>query len=234
MSRKTKLYDGKSKTLYATAEANEIIMHFRDDVIAADGSEKGKIKGKGAINNHVSIFLFKYLESYNVPTHFIKQESVSEMLVNKLEMIPVEVVMRNIAAGNLCERYGLEKGSELTVPVLEYYLKNDELKTPLMNEYHIYTMELATQSDLQFMAKQAIKINAVLKSLFQRRKILLVDLKLEFGKLGDKIALGDEISMDTCRLWDADDRESLDRDRHIDDAKRLEAIYREILERVVE
>jgi len=233
LSKKTKLYEGKSKIVYPTDNDTEILIHFKDDATAFDGVKKGKIKGKGIVNNKMSCHLFQYLERYNVPTHFIEQVSNNEMLVKKVEIIKVEVVMRNIAAGSFCKRYGIEEGINLQTPILEFYLKEDALHDPLMNEYHAYALELATREEVQYFSKQAIKINAVLRSYFQRRDILLVDFKLEFGRFEDNIILADEISPDTCRFWDAKTRRKMDKDRSRQDLGEVEGTYQEILERVL-
>jgi len=227
------LYEGKAKIVYPGETDSEVIIHFKDDATAFDGLKKGKIKGKGVINNTMSAHFFKYLEGYNVPTHFIDKISDNEMKVKKVEIIKVEVVMRNYAAGSLCKRYGLEEGLELSSPVLEFYYKEDSLHDPLMNEYHAYAMNLATKDEIQHISKQAFKINAVLRSYFQRRGILLVDFKLEFGRFGDKILLADEISPDTCRFWDADTKKKLDKDRFRQDLGSVEEAYKEILDRVL-
>jgi len=230
---KTRLYEGKSKIVYTTDDDNQLLIHFKDEATAFDGVKKGKIKGKGIVNNKISCHLFQYLERYNVPTHFIEQASDNEMLVKKVEIIKMEVAMRNIAAGHLCKRYGIEEGTDLQTPILEFYLKDDSLHNPLINEYHAYALELTTREEMQYFSKQAIKINAVLRSYFHRRDILLVDFKLEFGRLGDEIILADEISPDTCRLWDAKTRKKMDKDRFRHDLGEVEETYKEILERAL-
>lgn len=234
MAKKNQLYEGKAKKIILADDPDQVIMKFKDSRPADNGAKKRVFKGKGAINNQISSHLFKYLESYNVPTHFIEEVSEVEMLVTKLDIIKVEVVMHNIAAGSLCKRYGLEEGSELPLPILEYYLKNDDLNDPMVNEYHIYAMQLATQNELQIISKLAIKINAILKSFFQRRKTMLVDFKIEFGRFGDKILLGDEISPDTCRFWDILSKGKFDKDRFRMDSSKIENSYKEIHSRVME
>lgn len=232
-SKKTKLYEGKAKIIYSTDNESEVLIKFKDDATAFDGEKKGKIKGKGSVNNQMSSHLFPYLESHNVPTHFIEQISDTEMKCKKVDIIKVEVVMRNIAAGSLCKRYGFTEGDKLDTPILEYYLKDDDLHDPLMNDYHIYAMDLATKEEMQHISKLAIKINAVLSSYFQRRNILLVDFKLEFGRFAEKILLADEISPDTCRFWDVDTHKKLDKDRFRQDLGKVEEAYKEVLERVL-
>jgi phosphoribosylaminoimidazole-succinocarboxamide synthase len=232
LAKKNQLYEGKAKKIILADDPDQVIMKFKDNT--PEGAKKGIIKGKGAINNQISAHLFKYLESYNVPTHFIEELNETEILVKKLDIIKVEVVMHNIAAGSLCKRYGLEEGSELPLPILEYNLKNDDLNDPMVNEYHIYAMQLATQNELQIISKLAIKVNAILKSFFQRRKTMLIDFKLEFGRFGDKILLGDEISPDTCTFWDIQSKGKFDKDRFRLDSGKIEDIYKEMLSRVLE
>ena len=233
MSKKTKLYEGKAKILYPTDNAAEIILKFKDDATAFDGDKKGRIRGKGAVNNKMSCHLFRYLEGYNVSTHFIEQMSDTEMKAKKVDIILIEVVMRNIAAGSLCKRYGFKEGIDLLTPILEFYLKEDKLHDPLINEYHAFALELTTKEELQLISRLALKINAVLRSYFQRRDILLVDFKLEFGRFEDKLLLADEISPDTCRFWDANTRKKMDKDRFRYDLGEVEKTYKEVLERVL-
>ncbi|MFC1728708.1 phosphoribosylaminoimidazolesuccinocarboxamide synthase [candidate division KSB1 bacterium] len=224
MAKKTKIFEGKTKILYEGTEQNQAVVMFKDDSAASDGKQKGTIKGKGAANNQVSTFLFKYLEGYHVPTHLVKQLSDNEMLVKKVDIIPVKVVMRNVSTGSFCKKYGFEEGKDLPLPILELFLKNEKLKDPLVNEYHIYAMKLATQQELQVLSKMTVKINAVLKSFFQRRNMTLIDFTIEFGRLGDKVVLADEISFDTCNFKDIKTGEFFNRS---------EASYKEVLSRVL-
>ena len=232
-SKKEKLYEGKAKIIYSAEDESEVIIKFKDDATAFDGAKKGKIKGKGSVNNKMSCYLFEYLEKYNVPTHFIEQLSDTEMKAKKVEIILVEVVMRNIAAGSLCKRYGFKEGDKIETPILEFFLKDDDLHDPLMNEYHAYALNLATKDELRQISKLAMKINVVLSSFFERRNILLVDFKLEFGRYDGKLILADEISPNTCRFWDAETRKKLDKDRFRQDLGKVEESYKEILERVL-
>lgn len=233
VKKKKKVYEGKAKILYETDNEELLVQEFKDDATALDGLKKGTIKGKGAINNQISAHLFKYLESYHVPTHFVKVHSDNAMIVKKLEMIPVEVVMRNIATGSLVKRYGVKEGQELEHPILEYYLKDDQKHDPLINEHHILAFGHANAEELKIIARLAQKINAVLKSFFYRRNILLVDFKLEFGRYkNNKILLGDEISPDTCRLWDIESGEKLDKDRFRKDLGKVEEAYQEVRKRI--
>ncbi|NOY78894.1 MAG: phosphoribosylaminoimidazolesuccinocarboxamide synthase [Calditrichaeota bacterium] len=227
------LYEGKAKKLYATDNPDMVIQEFKDDATAFNGKKKGTIKDKGVVNNKISAFIFEFLESYHVPTHFEKVLSDREMLVKKLDIIPVEVVMRNIATGSLVKRYGLEEGKELDYPVLEFYLKDDELNDPMINEHHAVAFGLATPDEMETISRYATKINAILKSFFIRRKIRLIDFKLEFGRFKDRILLGDEISPDTCRFWDLETGEKLDKDRFRQDLGRVEEAYQEMLNRIL-
>ncbi len=227
------LYEGKAKKLYATDDPNLVIQEFKDDATAFNGKKKGTIQDKGIVNNKMSAFIFEFLESYHIPTHFEKVLSDREMLVKKLKIVPIEVVMRNIATGSLVKRYGLEDGKDLDYPVLEFYLKNDDLDDPMMNEHHAVAFGLATPEEMATITRFAMKINAILKSFFIRRKIRLVDFKLEFGRYEDKIILGDEISPDTCRLWDLETGKKLDKDRFRQDLGEVEEAYQEVLARVV-
>lgn len=234
VKKKKKLYEGKAKIVYETDNEDIYIQEFKDDATAGDGAKKGKIKSKGIVNNQVSGHLFNYLESYHVPTHFVKAHSDRSMYVKKLEMIPVEVVMRNIATGSLVKRYGVEEGKELEQPILEYYLKDDAKHDPMINENHIVSFGHATADELKQIQRFTQKINAVLKSFFYRRNLVLVDFKLEFGRnKSGKICLGDEISPDTCRFWDVDTREKLDKDRFRQDLGKVEEAYQEIRKRVL-
>ncbi|MFQ5676969.1 MAG: phosphoribosylaminoimidazolesuccinocarboxamide synthase [bacterium] len=232
--KKKKLYEGKAKIIYETDNEDIYIQEFKDDATAGDGAKKGKIKAKGVVNNQVSAHLFNYLENYHVPTHFIKTHSDRSMYVKKLEMIPVEVVMRNIATGSLVKKYGIAEGTELEQPILEYYLKDDEKHDPMINENHIVSFGHATAEELKSIQRFTQKINAVLKSFFYRRNLMLVDFKLEFGRTKTgKICLGDEISPDTCRFWDIETNEKMDKDRFRQDLGKVEEAYEEVRQRVL-
>jgi len=234
IKKKNKLYEGKAKIVYETDNEDFYIQEFKDDATAFDGKKKGKIKNKGMINNQVSGHLFNYLESYHVPTHFVKTQSDNSMVIKKLDMIPVEVVMRNIATGSLVKKYGVKEGEELEHPILEYYLKDDEKHDPMINDHHVIAFGHADQDELKQIQRFALKINAVLKSFFYRRNLLLVDFKIEFGRnKNGKIVLGDEISPDTCRLWDSETKKKLDKDRFRQDLGDVENAYKEIQQRVL-
>jgi len=232
LAKKNKIYEGKTKILYEAEKPEQLLMKFSDDMLPSGAKKKSVVKGKGAVNNQVSAFLFKYLDGYNVPNHFVKEVSDTEMLVKKTVAIRITVVMRNIATDDLCKRFDFEKGSDLPVPILEYYLKNDDLKNPLMNEYHIYAQKLATQQELLTISKLSLKINAVLKSFFQRRDLQLIEYSTEFGRFGDKLLLIDEMSPETCRLRDLKNPDVSAAMTDLEPSK-LGAVYQEIQSRVL-
>jgi len=231
--KRKKLYEGKAKIMYETEDPNYLIQEFKDDASAFDGKKKGRIANKGYVNNQVSGHLFRYLSSYYVPTHFVDFHSDTAMVVHRLDMIPVEVVVRNIAAGSLLKKTNLKEGEPLPSPLVEFYLKDDEKGDPQISEEEIFQQELCTKEDLEYIKRLALKINAILKSFFERRNIKLVDFKLEFGKdKNGKILLADEISPDTCRFWDVQTGEKLDKDRFRFDLGGVEDAYEEIRRRV--
>jgi phosphoribosylaminoimidazole-succinocarboxamide synthase len=228
------IYEGKAKRIYAISEReDEYIQEFKDDATAFNGLKKDQIKEKGEINTEISSTIFKFLENNGVPTHYVKTVSSTEMLVKRVNIIKVEVVCRNIAAGSLVKRYAFKEGTELNPPLVEYYLKSDELGDPLFTESHIFALNLATQEELDKIKELTLKINTLLKEYFLVRKIKLVDFKLEFGKdKNNNILLSDEISPDTCRLWDSETNKKLDKDRFRFDLGEVEDSYKEILKRI--
>jgi len=234
MEKKQLIYEGKAKKLYETEDPGLVIQEFKDDATAFDSAKKGVIKDKGIVNNKVSAKLFELLKKKGVETHFVKLLSDREMLVKRLKIIPIEVTMRNIVAGGMSKLLGLEEGIVLAEPVLEYHYKNDSLHDPLVNDYHIKALGMATDEQLRYIRKRAFEINNILKRFFSNRGLNLVDFKLEFGvtKKGE-ILLGDEISPDTCRLWDKGTKEKLDKDRFRRDLGGVEEAYQEILKRVL-
>ncbi|MDQ7052871.1 MAG: phosphoribosylaminoimidazolesuccinocarboxamide synthase [candidate division KSB1 bacterium] len=233
MRKKKKLYEGKAKILYETEDSNYLIQEFKDDASAFNGVKKGKIANKGYVNNQVSAHLFRYLNSYYVPNHFVDLHSDRAMVVRRLQMFPIEVVVRNIAAGSLLKRSKYKEGEVLPKPLVEFFLKDDAKGDPQITEDDILKDELASKEELEYIKRMALKINAVLKSFFERRGIKLVDFKLEFGKDKDgKILLADEISPDTCRFWDVQSGEKLDKDRFRFDLGNVEEAYEEIRRRV--
>ncbi|EGG95063.1 Phosphoribosylaminoimidazole-succinocarboxamide synthase [gamma proteobacterium IMCC1989] len=213
MEKRQELYAGKAKSVYTTDDADLLVLHFRNDTSAFDGKIIEQLDRKGMVNNKFNAFIMEKLEAAGIPTHFEKLLSDEECLVKKMDMIPVECVVRNIAAGSLCRRLGVEEGIDLTPPTFEFFLKNDELGDPMINDYHIESFGWATAEQLSVMKKLTFQVNEILKALFLEGNMLLVDSKLEFGIYHGEVILGDEFSPDGCRLWDKDTREKLDKDR---------------------
>jgi phosphoribosylaminoimidazole-succinocarboxamide synthase len=213
MNKGKELYRGKAKSVYESDDPNLVILHFWNDTSAFDGEKVEQLERKGMVNNKFNAFIMQYLQDNGVDTHFQALLSDNEVLVRNLEMIPVECVVRNIASGSLCKRLGVEDGIDLNPPTFEFFLKNDALHDPMINEYHIESFGWAAADDISQMKAQTFKINALLSKLFAEAGMLLVDFKLEFGKQDGKIYLGDEFSPDGCRIWDAKTREKLDKDR---------------------
>jgi len=213
MEKRQELYAGKAKSVYTTDDTDLLVLHFRNDTSAFDGKIIEQLDRKGMVNNKFNAFIMEKLEAAGIPTHFEKLLSDDECLVKKMDMIPVECVVRNIAAGSLCRRLGVEEGIDLTPPTFEFFLKNDELGDPMINDYHIESFGWATAEQLVVMKKLTFQVNEILKALFLEGNMLLVDSKLEFGIYHGEVILGDEFSPDGCRLWDKDTREKLDKDR---------------------
>lgn len=234
MEKKEQLYEGKAKKVFATDDANAYIVSYKDDATAFNGLKKGTIIGKGAINNRVSNYLMSMLEKNGIPTHVIKELGDRETLVKKVTIVPIEVIVRNIAAGSISKRLGIPEGTKLAKTVLEYSYKNDELGDPMINDYHVFAMELATADELKQIAGYAFKINDLLAAFLKDLGIELIDFKLEFGRTDDgKIILADEISPDTCRFWDSKTGEKLDKDRFRRDLGGVEDAYNEVLKRLL-
>ncbi|MCL5039776.1 MAG: phosphoribosylaminoimidazolesuccinocarboxamide synthase [Firmicutes bacterium] len=227
-----KLYEGKAKILYETEDPNWLLVEFKDAATAFDGKKRGIIEGKGVHNNRLSAFFFAYLTRNGIPTHYVRQLSDREMLVRRLEIIKVEVVMRNVVAGSLAKRLGLPEGTVLDEPVLEHYYKSDELGDPMINQYHIRALRLATEEEMTEISRLAFRINDLLRAFLSPRNLDLIDFKLEFGRDEGKIVLGDEISPDTCRFWDTKSGERLDKDRFRRDLGGVEEAYQEVVRRV--
>ena len=233
MTKKEQLYEGKAKKVFKTDDPELLIVSYKDDATAFNGLKKGTIVGKGVINNKMSNLLMKRLERVGVPTHFIEELSDRDTLVKKVSIIPLEVIVRNIAAGSFSKRYGVDEGFVFDTPTIEFSYKNDELGDPLMNEYHAIAMKLATPEEIETIKKYAFIVNEQLKAFWKECGITLVDFKLEFGKIADgSIVLADEISPDTCRLWDSKTGEKLDKDRFRRDLGKIEETYEEVLRRV--
>lgn len=227
------LYEGKAKKVYRTDDPRYYIIEYKDEATAFDGKKKGIIQGKGTINNKVSAVFFQLLEDNGVPTHFVELLSPTEMLVKKVDIIPLEVIVRNYAAGSISKRLGLEEGLKFDQPVVEFSYKNDELGDPMVNNYHILAMKLATEEEINTLTQQALRVNQILSQFLLEKNIILVDFKLEFGKTPEgHIVLADEISPDTCRFWDSTTMEKLDKDRFRRDMGGVEEAYLEIARRL--
>lgn len=211
--KKDLISQGKAKSLYLTSEENQLLMEYRDDTSAFDGKKTEALKGKGEINNKFNAYIMKYLEGKGVKTHFIEEISPTESLVKKLEMLPVECVVRNIATGSLCRRLGVKQGLKFEEPLFEFFLKDDELGDPLINDNHIIAFGWGTQAEIDFMKQQTFVINKLLCELFNSANLILVDYKVEYGRHSGGLLLGDEFTPDGCRIWDKDTGESLDKDR---------------------
>lgn len=235
MEKQEMIYEGKAKKVYNTDKDDQLVVEYKDDATAFDGQKKGQITDKGEMNAQISTIFFALLEEKGIRTHFIEKLNETDILVKKLDIILVEVVMRNIAAGSLAERIGLEEGTALPEPVLEFYYKDDELGDPMINRYHIYAEDLATDEELDEISELAFEINDILVDFLAEKNIDLVDFKLEFGVGTDgKIYLGDEISPDTCRFWDSESGKKLDKDRFRRDLGEVEGAYQEIIKRLTE
>lgn len=230
--KKEMVYEGKAKKVFKTEDDSKYIIQYKDDATAFNGVKKGTIEGKGIINNKMSALLFKIIEEKGIPTHFIELLNDREMLVKEVTILPLEVIVRNIAAGSLAKRLGLEEGAVMKKSVLEFCYKNDELGDPMINEYHIEALELATKEQIEEIKKYAFQINDVLGKYFKTRGIKLIDFKLEFGLHKGKVILADEISPDTCRLWDVETDKKLDKDRFRRDLGEVEETYKEVFKRI--
>ena len=229
MEKREQMYEGKAKKVFATDDPNLCIVSYKDDATAFNGLKKGTIAGKGVINNRVTNYLMGKLEEEGIPTHFVEELSERDTLVRRVSIIPLEVIVRNIAAGSFSKRFGVPEGTDLKCSTLEFCLKDDELGDPMVNEYHVYACGWATKEEVETIKDLAFRVNEYLKKYFAAIGILLVDFKLEFGKTADgKIVLADEISPDTCRFWDMKTREKLDKDRFRRDLGNVEDAYQEI------
>lgn len=232
MEKKEQLYEGKAKKVFATDDKDFCIVDYKDDATAFNGLKKGTITGKGVVNNKMSNYLFQLLESKGIPTHFVKQLSDRETLVKKVEIVPLEVIVRNKAAGSLAKRLGMPEGTQMKCPVLEFCYKSDELGDPMVNEYHILAAGFATKEEIDKISEMSLKINKLLCEFFLSVNIELIDFKLEFGRYHDEIILADEISPDTCRFWDVHTHEKLDKDRFRRDLGGVEEAYQEVMKRI--
>jgi phosphoribosylaminoimidazole-succinocarboxamide synthase len=233
MDKKEQLYEGKAKKVFKTDDSNFYIVSYKDDATAFNGEKKGEIAGKGVVNNTMSNIVFALLEEKGIPTHFVKQLSERETVVKAVKIIPLEVIIRNVAAGSFSKRYGVSEGTPLAISALEFSYKKDELGDPLINDDHILALSLATENELKTIKDYAHKVNDFMREFFLDKGLKLIDFKIEFGKdAGGNIILADEISPDTCRLWDVETNEKMDKDRFRRDLGKLEETYEEVLNRV--
>ena len=232
MEKKELLYEGKAKKVYLTDDPDVLIVDYKDDATAFNGLKKGTIVGKGVVNNRMTNLVFRKLENEGVPTHFVEELSDRETDVKKVEIVPLEVIIRNVAAGSFSKRLGVPEGTKFKAPTIEFSYKNDDLGDPLINDYFAIAMELATREEIDTITKYAFKVNEVLKAYFMEANIELVDFKIEFGRYHGQIILADETSPDTCRLWDADTHEKLDKDRFRRDLGNVEEAYNEVFKRL--
>nr|WP_312214295.1 phosphoribosylaminoimidazolesuccinocarboxamide synthase [Clostridioides sp.] len=227
------LYEGKAKQVYSTDNENEYVVYYKDDATAFNGEKKAEIDSKGILNNKISTIIFEMLNENKIKTHFIRSVSEREMLVKKVEILPLEVIIRNITAGSFCKRVGMEEGIVLDEPIFELSYKNDDYNDPIINDDHAVAMKLATREELKYLREETLKINELLKDFFLKLNLKLVDFKIEFGKDAEgNIILADEISPDTCRLWDVDTNEKLDKDRFRRNLGGLIESYTEVLSRM--
>ena len=232
MERTVQLYEGKAKKVYATTDPDIVLVSYKDDATAFNGLKKGTILGKGVVNNVCSNHLFRLLEKKGVPTHYVEEINERETYVKKVEIVPLEVIIRNRAAGSFSKRYGVPEGTELATTVIEFSYKNDDLGDPLINDYHALALRLATKEEIEKIKELAFKVNDVLKEYFMEIGVELIDFKLEFGRYKGQIILADEISPDTCRFWDAKTGEKLDKDRFRRDMDDVDKGYREMMKRM--
>ena len=233
MEKLEQLYEGKAKKVFATDDPQLLIVEYKDDATAFNGQKKGTIQGKGVINNQMSNIIMQYLAGHGVPTHFVEELSPRETLVKRVEIVPLEVIVRNISAGSFAQRYGVEEGIVFDSPTLEFSYKNDDLGDPLINSYHALALKLATAEEVDTIARYAFKVNELMQEFWAQRGVTLVDFKLEFGRTADgAIILADEISPDTCRFWDSKTGEKLDKDRFRRDLGGVEEAYADVMGRL--
>lgn len=234
VTKMEQLYEGKAKKVYATNNPELVIVDYKDDATAFNGEKKGTISGKGAINNRMTNYMFKMLEKEGVPTHLVEEINDRETIVKKVSIVPLEVIIRNVAAGSFSKRMGVEEGTKLLTPILEFSYKNDDLGDPFINDYYALALGLATKEEIDTIAKYAFKVNEFMVKFFKGLNIDLIDFKIEFGKTSDgTIILADEISPDTCRFWDSTTHEKLDKDRFRRDMGGVEEAYQEIMKRLM-
>ncbi len=233
MEKGAQLYEGKAKKVHETEDPNLVVVSYKDDATAFDGQKKGSITGKGVVNNRMSNMMMQLLEKEGIPTHYVEELSERETVVKKVEIVPLEVIIRNVSAGSFAKRYGVEEGIVFDEPTLEFSLKNDDLGDPLINARHALALKLATPEEIEKIEEYTFKLNEVLKEAFKKLNLRLVDFKVEYGRDKDgNIVLADEISPDTCRLWDLDTGEKLDKDRFRRDLGGVEEAYQEVMNRL--
>lgn len=232
MQKLDMVYEGKAKKVFKTDIENQFIVDYKDDATAFNGLKKGSILNKGIVNNKMTNIIFKYLADNGVENHLIKELSDRETLVKKVEIIPLEVIVRNVAAGSFSKKFGVKEGTPLLNPIVEFSYKNDELGDPMINNMQILAIGIAKKEDLDFISEEALKINELMKVFYSKRNINLIDFKIEFGRFEDKIILADEMSPDTCRLWDSETNEKLDKDRFRRDLGNVVEAYEEIFKRI--
>ena len=233
MKKMEQLYEGKAKKVYATNDPDLVIVDYKDDATAFNGEMKGTITGKGVINNKMTNYMFKLLENEGVPTHLVEEISDRETIVKKVEIVPLEVIVRNVAAGSCSKKLGIAEGTKLKQPTLEFSYKNDDLGDPFINKYYALGLDLATEEEIADITKYAFKVNEFMLGFFKKMNIDLIDFKIEFGRFHGKIILADEISPDTCRFWDSTTHEKLDKDRFRRDMGGVEEAYQEIMKRLM-
>ena len=232
MKQLGQLYEGKAKKVFATDDPDIVIVDYKDDATAFNGLKKGTIAGKGVINNKMSNMMFRIMEQHGIPTHFVEELSDRETAVKKVQIVPLEVIIRNTAAGSFSKRYGVPEGTKLATTVFEFSYKNDDLGDPLLNDYHALALNLATQEEIDTIKNMAFRVNDIMKEFFKGLNIDLIDFKLEFGRFHGQIILADEISPDTCRFWDMTTGEKLDKDRFRRDMGGVEDAYKEVFARL--
>ena len=232
MEKKEQMYEGKAKKVFATDNPDLVIVDYKDDATAFNGLKKGTIAGKGVINNKMSNMMFRLMEKKGIPTHYVEEISDRETIVKKVQIVPLEVIIRNTAAGSMSKRLGIPEGTKLACPVLEFSYKNDDLHDPFINKYYALSLELATEEEIDTITEYAFKVNEVMKKYFDSLGIDLVDFKIEFGRHKGQIILADEVSPDTCRLWDKETHEKLDKDRFRRDMGNVEDAYNEVFRRL--
>lgn len=232
MEKKELLYEGKAKKVYTTEDPDILIVSYKDDATAFNGQKKGTIVGKGAINNRMTNYIFKKLEEKGVPTHLVEELNDRETAVKRVEILPLEVIVRNFSAGSFAKKMGMEEGIKFKCPTLEFSYKNDDLGDPFINKYYALALDLATEEEIEAVTKYAFQVNEVMQAYFASLNIELIDFKIEFGRYHGQVILADEVSPDTCRLWDKDTHEKLDKDRFRRDLGNVEDAYQEVFRRL--